>query len=388
MPAGLMKNKNAMTNVIETAGVKPATDGALELVIVGSGLEASSQLAIRTAFSPFWVQAAEWRSKVDTVTGAKVARASRLLLRKIRVEAGHKKDELKADLLKQTRAIDGAYKAIESTVSLMEEKLEAVEKEEERKIAAAKAALKAERDSALRQYGVDTQWVQTGEMSDAQFLAMLEQAKTAHAAKIEAARLAKEKADAEAKAAAEAAAAKAKAEAEERERQRAENERLRKEAAEREAAAKIEREKLAAERAAVEAKARVEREAAEAKLAEERKARAEAEAKALAERRKVEAEAAAKLKAERDAREKLEREAAAARKAEADQIAAEKAAAARAAAAPDAQKLRVYGDALLAVACAELATDAARMAFDEIMIRLEREVAFIQRTAAELEATT
>ncbi len=362
------------------------TPTSFDLVITSSGLESDGQLAIRSAFSPFWVQAAEWKEKVATVTDPKVARASRLLLKKIRVEAGHKKDELKAALLQRTRAIDGAFKAIEGAVSPLEEKLDEIEKAEERRIAAAKAALKAERDAALRQYGVDVQWVQTGEMADAQFLALLEQAKTAHEAKIEAARIAKDRADAEAKAAAEAAAAKAKADAEERERQRAENERLRNEAEVREAAAKAEREAAAA-KLAEERKAR---EAAElAAVEERRKAQAEAAAKLKEEqaaRAKAEAAAAAKLKAEREAREKIEAEAAALRKAEADRIAAERARAAREAAAPDAEKLRAYSAALLAVDKPAMATEAGRRAIGEIAVRIQADARFVLQLARDLEA--
>ena len=357
---------------------------SFDLVISSSGLESEGQLAIRSAFSPFWAQAAEWQSKIDAVTEPSVARASRLLLKKIRVEAGHKKDELKASLLQRTRAIDGAFRVIESVINPLEEKLDAIEKAELRRIEAAKAALKAERDAALRQYGIDTQWIQTGEMRDSQFLAMLDQARAAYLAKIEAERVAKEKAEAEAKAAAEAAAAKAKADAEERERQRLENERLRKEAEEREAAAKIEREKAAAEKAAIEAKAKAERDAAAAKLAEERKAREAAEAAAIAERRKAEAELAEKLKIEREARWKLEQQAAVARKAEADRIAAEQAAAARAAAAPDAAKLAAYAAALEAVELPQMATEAGKRVMDDIARQIRTSIAAIKFTAGQI----
>ncbi len=332
-----------------------STATSFDLVISSSGLESEGQLAIRSAFNPFWVQAAEWAAKIETVTDPKVARASRLLLKNVRVEAEHKKDELKASLLQRTRAIDGAFQAIKSVICPLEEKLDAIEKAEQRRIEAAKAALKAERDAALRQYGIDTQWIQTGEMRDSQFLAMLDQARAAYLAKIEAERVAKEKAEAEAKAAAEAAAAKAKADAEERERQRLENERLRKEAEEREAAAKIEREKAAAEKAAIEAKAKAERDAAAAKLAQERKAR-----------------------------EKLEREAAAARKAEADRIAAEQAAAARAAAAPDAAKLAAYAAALEAVELPQMATESGKRAMDDIARQIRTSIAAIKFTAGQI----
>jgi len=99
----------------------------LDLALTASGLEADGQLVIREALSPFYAQAAEWQAKIATVTEPTVARASRLLLKKIRVEAGHKKDELKAALLVRTRAIDAAFKTIEATIAPMEATLDAIE---------------------------------------------------------------------------------------------------------------------------------------------------------------------------------------------------------------------------------------------------------------------
>ncbi len=377
-------------NTTNEAGVKPATinPGSFELVITSSGLEPERQIEIRNAFLPFASRANEWAVKVATVTDSRIARETRLAMRRERIDLEKKHAEFKARTLAWTRAVDGSRKAISDAYDAMETQMGDIEKAEERRIAAEKAAKKAERDAALRQYGMDASYMNTGEMTDAQFLGQLDIARTAYEAKLAAAKKAEEERIAREKAEAEARAEKARKDAEERERQRVENERLRKEAAEREAAAKVERERLAAERAATEAKARIEREAAEAKLAEERKARADAEAKALAERRKAEAEAAAKLKAERDAREKLEKEAAAAKKAEADRIAAEKAAAARAAAAPDAEKLRAYANVLSNTGCGELATEAGRAALDEISIRVQNLAQFIHQTAAEMEATT
>lgn len=372
--------------------------GSFELVITSSGLEPDRQIEIREAFLPFASRANEWAVKIAAVTDSRVARETRLAMRRERIELEKKHADFKARTLAWTRAVDGSRKAISDAYDAMEAQMGDIEKAEERRLAAEKAAKKAERDAAFRQYGMDVSFMDTGAMTDAQFLGQLEIAKTAHEAKIAAAKKAEEDRIAREKAEAEARAEQARKDAEERERQRAENERLRKEAADREAAAKIERERVAAERAAAEAKARVEREAIEAKakaereaaaakLAEERKAREAAEAAALAERRKVEAEAAAKLKAEREAREKLEREAAAARKVEADRIAAEKAKAAREAAAPDAEKLRAYANVLDNTGCGQLSTEAARAALDKISIRVQNLAQFIRQTAAELEAT-
>lgn len=317
---------------------QPTEATPLELALSTSGLEADGQLVIREALSPFYAQAADWQAKIATVTEPTVARASRLLLKKIRVEAGHKKDELKAALLVKTRAIDAAFKTIEATIAPMEATLDAIEKAAERAEAERIAKLKADRDAQLLALGMSPTFFQTGQMPEDAFQGLLGQARAAHESRQAQAAAAEAKRIADAEAAKVAAAAKAQADAEERARVAAEHERIRKQA-EADRLARIEADRIAAEERAAAAKAR-----------------AEAEAKAKAERDAIEAKArkdreaaAAKLKTEREAREKLEREAAAAKKAEADRVAAEQRERDRLAAAPDAEKLRAYLAAVEAI---------------------------------------
>lgn len=151
----------------------------LDLALTTSGLEADGQLVIREALSPFYAQAAEWQAKIATVTEPTVARASRLLLKKIRVEAGHKKDELKAALLVRTRAIDAAFKTIEATIAPMEATLDAIEKATERAEAERIAKLKADRDAQLLALEMSPTFFQTGQMPEEAFQGLLGQARAA-----------------------------------------------------------------------------------------------------------------------------------------------------------------------------------------------------------------
>jgi hypothetical protein len=248
------------------------------------------------------------------VDGIKQSREYRLALRKLRTTGENKRKELKEDILRAGRALDGMQAVLEQVCVVEEKRLLAQEEIAERIAAERAAKLRAEREAVLVELGENPMFHGPFERFPAdewtrkvEGLRFAKQAREEAARQAEAARIAKEKADAE-----------------ERERIRAENARLKKEAeaaaaalkAEREAAEKARREaeaKAKEERDAIEAKARAEREAAEATLREERArakaiaeaARAEA-AKLAQERAKVEAEARAKEEADREAKRKAE----------------------------------------------------------------------------------
>jgi len=266
----------------------------LEIVLHSSGLDNDGQLQIREAMHPFWLQALDWQSKVAEVTDPKIARASRLTLKKIRVEAEHKKAELKESILVRGRAIDAAFRAIESTILPLEERLDVIEKAEARRLEAEAKARAAARAAELAALEFTAIGVDLAKLPDDQYAALLGQAQSQLAQRQEAARM---KAEAEAQLAAErrlreAAEAKAKAEA----------------------WAKYEAERKAQAEAAEKQRAEL-----EAKVAAERKAREEADARAAAEaaaraavEQKVREEAEARAAAERKARERAEAEARAA----------------------------------------------------------------------------
>lgn len=361
-----------------SATPEPVTVVSLDLVVEQSGIAPEGALALKTAFAPFFAQAEEWRVKVGEVTDPKIARASRLTLKRIRVEAERTRNNLKEDSLKRGKAIDGLYNVIDYIVSPLEKRLLEIETAAERAEQARKMALCAERVTQLAAYGVNGGAYPLADMAEGDFWSLLENSKLAHEARAAAAAKAEADRIAAEKAAAEARAAKEKADAAERERlrqeneaRRIENERLQKEAAAREEAARVEAARVA--KAAKEAADRA------------RRAREEVEAKAKAEREaaeaaaKVERERLAEIaRVERVAREKLEAEAKAVRDREAARQAKEAEEAARAAAAPDKEKLRVFAELILAIELPEMTTTKGRAALAAINEEVIALAAFIR----------
>mgnify|MGYP000726939933 FL=1 len=330
---------------------------------------------IREGFQSAFEQAEAWREKALAVKvtsladkeAMKQAREMRLALKNIRVEAEKKRKALKEDALVMGRAIDGVNNLLLAAIQPLERHLEEQEKFAERLAEQERQRRLAERTEALQSYLEAGQAVPALDaMTDDQFAKYLDDTKLLHAAKIEAAK----KVEAE-------RIAREQAEAAERERLRIENERLRAEAAEREAKAKAERE--AAERAQREAaeKARKEREAIEAKAKAER----EAAERELA-RIKAESEAAAAK--EREARAKLEAELAAKRAAEEAKAKAEAAAAKKAAAAPDKTKLRTIADSVRAIPFPAVTTPEANVILADIAAKRESFAKWIEAQTEKL----
>lgn len=253
-----------------TAEIVLSEPPQLAKAIQSSSLAAADANTLREAFGPFFEKAANElaASRAITVTDPtqvteiKKSRAARLQLREIRIAAEKTRKVLKEDSLRKGKAIDGIYNVLVLDIEPEERRLEEQEKIAERMEAERKAKIASERIEALRPFADPTHYM-LGDMAQPAFDALLAGAKAAHEAKIEA----------DQKAAEQAAAAE-QARRDEDARVRAENERLRKEAAEREAAAKAEREQIETaarrQREEAEAKARAEREAAEAKARKER----------------------------------------------------------------------------------------------------------------------
>lgn len=337
----------------------PTKTNALATILHESGLDQAKAGAIIETLAPLVEQAGDLcRQAQDiTVTDAtqltemRLAREIRLRLVKVRTGAEAARKVLKADALALGKAIDSCSNWIKNQTEPVEARLMECELFAERAEARRKQALRDERYALLAEVGpVDAAIVSTlGEMKQDAFDAMLQGAKLAKKAREEA----------EAKAEAERIA-REKADAQERERLRVENERLKAERAEqdRAAAAAAERERKARE--AIVEKARKEREAAEQAARVERE-KAELERRKVEEQAKREREAAeakyrkereyreAKLQEEREAREKLEREQRERDAAEKKRRDAEARAAKKAAAAPDADKLRAYAKALRSI---------------------------------------
>lgn len=324
------------------------------------------QVKIRAGFGEYLMQADTLVSKAREIAEMnespeqeKAARETRLALVKVRTGAERVHKDMKADILVQGRAIDGAKNIVIAATQPSEKAMKEIEDRAETRAEEARRKLHDERYAELNQYTTAYNTLSLGRMTAEEYAGLLDDAKLAHEA-----RIAREKRQEEERIAAEKAA--------EEERQRKEQERI---AAEKKAAeerAELER-KLAAEKAErerIEAEAKAERDRLEAEAAA---AIAAEKAKADAERAKLEAE----MKAQR---EKAEAEARAAKaeadrlaKIEADRIAAEKAAkdaaeaeAAKAALAPDRDKIAAYAKALKAIEMPIGSTTAGKKACAEI----------------------
>jgi hypothetical protein len=370
---------------------------------------------IEAGFRPAFEQAEKWRVQALAiqVTSAgqtvemKQARLLRLELKNTRVAADKVRKNLKADALLMGRAIDGVYNLLEAAIVPLERHLEEQEKYAERLAEAERQATLARRTSELAPYLTEGQQVPALDvMSAEQFANFLTDAKLLHEAKIEQAR----KAEAD-------RIAREQAEAAERERLRIENERLRKEAVEREAAAKAEREAFEKSQREAAAQARKEQEAAAAKAkaeleafeAEQRAIREEseraiaAERAEAAERQRIADEAARKERAaiqakadaerkaaqaaadaERIAREKLEAELAAKNAAEAARLKAELAAKAKASRAPDKQKALTFAATVRTLKTPEATTTEGKAVMAEIAQKVENFAKWIETQASAL----
>jgi hypothetical protein len=295
-----------------------------EPIVKQSGLEKAEQYA--AIFAPFMItlkqlsdKAATINHKEPSVLDAKLAREVRLAMAKNRTASEKEKDKNNAALLAEGNLIQNLYNVIANTSKLSESDLDAVEKFAENKEKERIAALAIDRALLFEPYGTDLTGYDLGGMADNVFADLLESQKLLHekriaeAAKVEADRIAAEKAELERQAAL-----------------KAENERL---AAEAKAAA----EKLEAERKEAARLAKIEQDKADA-LAKENAAKLAA---IEAENKRVRDKAAAELKASQDAAAKaqaeLQAKKAAEAKAESERLDAEK----KAAKAPVKEKLSV-----------------------------------------------
>lgn len=211
------------------------------------------------------------------------ARDKRLTLQKIRTGVENTRVELKAEHLRKGNAIQAVANYIKEEITPAEDYLKLQEKFAEIKQAERAAKVKSERVEKLMQYTDDISMYNIDNLEDETFEFLLSKVKKEHDDKIasekaEADRLAKEEADRKA----------------EQERIIAENERLRKEADEREKAIEAERIKQAKEQAKIDAERQKELDAERAKreaIEAEQHAKEQAELKAKQEAEEAERKA-------------------------------------------------------------------------------------------------
>lgn len=160
-------------------------------------------------------------TSIDQVTEMKLARATRLALKNLRVEIEHKRKELVEDMTKQTAAINGEARKLKSIIEPLEERLEEQENFIARETLRIEDENRTARHAEIAPFLTGPLSLDLGKMPDEDFAKMLADAKDLAALREE--RIRKEKEEAE---------AKSKAESEERERIRLENEELKRQAEE------------------------------------------------------------------------------------------------------------------------------------------------------------
>jgi cobalamin biosynthesis Mg chelatase CobN len=251
-----------------------------------SGLNDERKLALKGSFDDFISIAQEWESKAKEihVTDSsqkdlmKMAKEGRLLLRQKRLDIENLRKTIKEQPLRECQAIDSVAKAFKDLITPIEDYLKEQEEFEKRENEAKLNQLIHERGEALKQYGVDVQYLDLGNMPQPMFEMLLSSSKITHEQKIK-----------EEKQAEERRLAEQEAERKRIEYQRLENERLRKLAQEQE-------ERLQEERAKADADAKKIREEYETKQRElEAKQKAELEEqRKIAEQERIKQEAKAK----------------------------------------------------------------------------------------------
>ena len=334
-------------------------EGQLNAVVKQSDVEQDCAVALRDSFAKQHASIIEWRTKATMIDNPqdekqqKVARQIRLNLRDARIDVEKTRKALKEESLRRGKAIDGYANILKYLAEPAEAYLLEIEQYAERKEAARISEMVADRTAKLMALEVDPAIYNLAAMDEPTFADLLDASAKKKAEREELAR----RMEAE-------RIAKEKAEAEERERIRAENERLKKEAEAAEKARASELARIEAERKAEREKAEKARLEVESKLEAERKARAEEERKAQEAREKAEADAKAKASAE------LAR------------IEAEKEQAENAAKAPDREKLIAYATALGAVQMPELKSKGGKAFERTLKEQREKMVAWIKEKAA------
>ena len=259
-------------------------DKEIVQVLESSGLAKSQAESVMQGFKDFFEEVKKYEQKAKSIliTNAeqvqemKEARAIRLELKNIRVNAEKVRVEHKEFFLRGGKAIDGIANVLKALIVPLEEHLDKQENFVERLEEERKERVNAERVAELQPYVIDITVYNLKDMTDGAFDVLLKTSKTA----FESIKDAEKKAEEE-------RIAKEKAEKEEQERIRKENEKLQKEAEAREKAFAKERAKAEAERKVIEEKERKEREARE-KAEAQLKAKQEEEMRAKIEKEQAE----------------------------------------------------------------------------------------------------
>ena len=355
----------------EKANLTPAIECHFEIVPAEAGLPPEAKLALESSFSKFFEEAQRLEKGTQGITSSSIARTARLEARALRIKSEHLRKELKADSLRVGKAIDGAHNILLALVVPTEKRLEAIEKQEERRLLKEEQDLERSRRQELEKFGGGGCDRNLGKMTSEVFAEILSdyqilfEAKAEIAAKAERDRLAaEEKREAEAKAMRAELAALRKREAEAERQRQFEAALERKAAEEREAEAALERKAAEEREAEADRQRQFEADAAWKKL----KA-AEAKGAKLRAEKKAAKEALEKLQAIAD---RLDRKAL-----EADRLKAE--AEERIRLAPDKDKLLLFCSEFKALPISIVESPSASELVQEIFHRRSSMIKWIKR---------
>lgn len=205
-----MKENNKLQVILAEQGIEKSDVGKLVEAFGGPFEEAG---VILETYQNIKV------TDVNDTAGMQKAREARLLLKKARTTVENSRKELKADIVKQGKAIDSVARFVKEEIEPAEQYLQLQEDFAVIAKAEAEAKLKAERVEKLMQYTDDVSLYNFETMTVEQFDNLLATLKSSHEAKL-----------AEAKRIEDERIAKEKKDAEDREAQRQENEKLKAEA--------------------------------------------------------------------------------------------------------------------------------------------------------------
>lgn len=287
-----------MSQAAEVLTTPDPSTAAGQLAVVVAPLEPTKAALVRDGFGRMLAKVDEWTKLAETLTVTdetqegkmRSAHAIRMEIRNARVSLDKKRKEMKESVLREGKAIDGAYAIFEALVKPLEKHLLEQETFVERAVKARQEALSSARRDALLALGVSRAALPSvlGELSEEAWTIVLDDAKAANEARARAAREEEEtrkeaeRIRAEKRAKEEADRKKADAERVAREEeQRVENDRLKAELEKVEAARKVDEARVEAERQA-------EREKHAATLAEQRSTSDAREAELAAKTREAE----------------------------------------------------------------------------------------------------
>jgi hypothetical protein len=181
---------------------KVASAQRLEIVVQESGLVGESAHELVAKFAPLMAEAKGFADTAKSVTvtdesqmqAMKLARATRLALRAVRIRAENLRKGLKAESIQRGKAIDGVYNLIEYLVSPIETRLEECENFAQTAAAQRAEKLRADREELLRPYSIDTSFYELAAMPEETFARLLEDTRRSHESKVaEKIRIEKEK---------------------------------------------------------------------------------------------------------------------------------------------------------------------------------------------------